>query len=117
MPASEPDFAELADERLRYLRARAWAGAHQLPRHVFVRFTGEIKPIYADLTSLASIDLICRGLRRSRREAGRSARITVVEMLPGPDECWLSDAEGRRFTAELRVVAVDAGAGPAGSRG
>ena len=66
LAATEPAFADTTDESARYLQARAWAAAHGLPRHVFCRFTGERKPIYADLTSLASIDLISRSLRRAR---------------------------------------------------
>jgi amino acid adenylation domain-containing protein len=105
--ASEPGFDAVTDESARYLRARAWAQHHGLPRHVFVRCTGERKPIYADLTSLASIDLISRALRRSRRTAGAGATVTVTEMLPAPEQAWLTDAEGRRYCAELRMVAVD----------
>ncbi|HEX4727414.1 MAG TPA: lantibiotic dehydratase, partial [Jatrophihabitans sp.] len=107
LPAAEQEFADEKDEAVRYLQARAWAGRHGFPRHVFLRFTGERKPIYADLTSLASIDLIARGLRRSRRVAGEASTVTVVEMLPNPEQAWLADAEGRRYTAELRMVAVD----------
>jgi len=107
LTATEPAFADTADESTRYLQARAWAASHGLPRHVFLRFTGERKPIYADLTSLASIDLISRSLRRSRRQAGANATVTVVEMLPTPDQAWLTDAQGQRYTAELRMVAVD----------
>ncbi|MFL6162140.1 MAG: amino acid adenylation domain-containing protein [Jatrophihabitantaceae bacterium] len=103
--AAEPGFADTADEPARYLQARAWALEHGLPRHVFVRCTGERKPIYADLTSLVSIDLIARAVRRCRRQAGGT--VGVVEMLPSPDQTWLADAEGRRYTAELRMVAVD----------
>ena len=33
--------------------------------------------------------------------------MTVVEMLPAPDQAWLTDARGQRYTAELRMVAVD----------
>ena len=106
-PATEPPFADTADEQVRYSQARAWAIEHDLPRHVFLRTTGERKPVYADLTSLASIDLIARALRRSRRDAGPDATLTVVEMLPTPDQAWLVDAHGRRYSAELRVVAVD----------
>jgi hypothetical protein len=105
--ATDPPFADTADESTRYLQARQWAASHGLPRHVFLRVTGERKPIYADLTSLASIDLISRWLRRSRRSAGADARLTVVEMLPTPDQAWLTDAQGRRYAAELRMVAVD----------
>ena len=105
--ATEPAFASTADESARYLQARAWAASQGLPRHVFCRFTGERKPVYADLTSLASIDLISRALRRSRRQAGADAMLTVTEMLPAPDQAWLTDGQGQRYTAELRMVAVD----------
>ena len=105
--AADATFADTTDERARYLQARAWASRHELPRHVFCRFTGEVKPIYADLTSLASIDLIARSVRRSRRNAGAQARLSVVEMLPAPDQAWLTDAQGQRYTCELRMVAVD----------
>ncbi|HEX5187892.1 MAG TPA: lantibiotic dehydratase, partial [Streptosporangiaceae bacterium] len=100
-------FADTTDERARYLQARAWTVTHGLPRHVFLRFTGDRKPIYADLTSLASIDLIARSLRRCRRRAGDDATVAVAEMLPTPDQAWLTDADGLRYTAELRMVAVD----------
>ncbi len=107
LPAAEPPFATTTDESARYLQARAWAAAHGLPRHVFLRFSGERKPIYADLTSLASIDLISRGLRRSRRDAGADATVTITEMLPAPEQTWLTDANGMRYTSELRMVAAD----------
>jgi len=107
LAGAEPAFADTGDESTRYLQARAWAASHGLPRHVFLRFTGERKPIYADLTSLASIDLISRSLRRARRQAGAEATVTVAEMLPTPDQVWLTDAQGMRYTAELRAVAVD----------
>ena len=107
LAATEAAFADTTDESARYLRARAWAAGLGLPRHVFCRFTGERKPIYADLTSLASIDLISRSLRRARRYAGADATVTVTEMLPAPDQAWLTDAQGQRYTTELRVVAVD----------
>jgi hypothetical protein len=107
LAATDPAFAGTADESARYLQARAWAASHGLPRHVFLRFTGERKPIYADLTSLASIDLIARSLRRARRNAGAGATVTVVEMLPTPDQAWLTDGQGQRYSAELRMVAVD----------
>jgi len=107
LAATEPGFAGTADESIRYPAARAWAVSHGLPRHVFCRFTGEGKPIYADLTSLASIDLISRSLGRARREGGADATVTVVEMLPAPDQLWLTCAQGQRYTSELRLVAAD----------
>jgi hypothetical protein len=107
LPATEPPFADTTDESARYLQARAWAASHGMPRHLFCRFAGERKPIYADLTSLASIDLIARSLRRSRRTVGPDATVNVVEMMPTPDQAWLTDGQGQHYTAELRMVAVD----------
>ena len=107
LAATDPAFADTADESTRYLQARAWAAHHGFPRHVFLRFTGEAKPIYADLTSIPSIDLISRSLRRARRTGGAAATVTVAEMLPTPDQAWLTDAQDQRYTSELRMVAVD----------
>jgi amino acid adenylation domain-containing protein len=105
--AGELGFAASADETRRYREARTWASAAGLPRHVFVRSAGEGKPVYADLTSLASVDLLSRSVRRASRHAGDAAEVTVTEMLPAPDQLWLADESGRRYCAELRVVAVD----------
>jgi hypothetical protein len=30
-------------------------------------------------------------------------RVTLEEMLPGPDQLWLQDDEGQRYTSELRL--------------
>jgi|GEM_PF-532178 len=107
LDAAEPTFAYTADESTRYVQARAWAARHGMPRYLFLRFTGEKKPIYADLTSLASIDMISRSIRRARRVAGADATVTAVEMVPTPDQTWLTDAQGHRYSAELRMVVVD----------
>jgi hypothetical protein len=107
LTATEPGFADTTDESTRYLQARTWAARHGMPRHVFFKFEGEKKPIYADLTSLASVDLIARSLRRSRRTVGPDATVNVVEMMPAPDQAWLTDGQGRHYTSEVRMVAVD----------
>ena len=39
-------------------------------------------------------------------ERAPGARMTLTEMLPGPRDCWLQDANGRH-ASELRLVAVD----------
>lgn len=104
--AADLPFAATRQEALRFRQVRAWAAAHGLPRHVFVRCAGERKPVHVDLTSLASVDLLARSVRRARGHDGHGAVVTVVEMLPTPDQLWLTGPDGR-YTAELRVVAVD----------
>ncbi|MEV4629635.1 lantibiotic dehydratase [Micromonospora sp. NPDC049523] len=105
-PADLTLFAE-PDEADRFLSVRRWVGRHGLPRYVFVRVTGERKPIHLDLTSLASVDVLARAVRRATRLDPAGARVTVTEMLPGPDQLWLADTAGRRYCAEFRFVAVD----------
>jgi hypothetical protein len=104
--AADLAFAGTREEAVRFRQARAWAGAHGLPRHVFLRCAGERKPIHADLTNLASVDLVSRSVRRARNHGGDDAVVGVVEMMPAPDQLWLTGPAGR-YTAELRVVAVD----------
>ena len=88
--------------------AASWARRLGLPRRVFVLSPGELKPIYVDFDSPVLTRILCRQLRRaSAGFPGRPVRFT--EMLPGPDDCWLADQDGRRYTSELRLVAVDLG--------
>ncbi|BCL17299.1 lantibiotic dehydratase [Micromonospora sagamiensis] len=110
-PAAAVDFAGDLDEPRRFRRLRAWAGRHGLPRHVFVRCTGERKPVHVDLASLASVEVLCRAARRAQRTGGACAEVAVTEMLPDPGQLWFTDADGRRHSCELRVVAAPLPAG------
>jgi len=105
-PAGDVTFAGEKTDAGRFIEARRWACAFDLPRRVFVRFPGEPKPVYADLESPAFVDLAAHLWRTAAQREPKSL-VTVTEMLPGPGECWLVDAQGQRYTSELRVVAVD----------
>jgi lantibiotic biosynthesis dehydratase-like protein len=88
--------------------AASWARGHGLPRRVFALVPGEIKPLYIDFDSPVLTRILCRQLRRAGAGfPGRPVRFT--EMLPGPEDCWLTGQDGRRYTSELRLVAVDLG--------
>jgi hypothetical protein len=82
------------------LSVRRWARAHGLPRRVFVKLPEETKPFLLDLENPFLVEVFAR-------LAPRSTRLTVSEMLPGPDELWLVDAQGRHYTGELRLVFLD----------
>ena len=75
-----------------------------LPERGFVRVPVERKPMAVDFRSLPLVNLLAKSVRRTA-EAGPGA-VTVSEMLPDLDRLWLRDAGGRRYTAELRLVAV-----------
>ncbi|MDU0290660.1 lantibiotic dehydratase, partial [Saccharothrix longispora] len=106
LPAARSAFAFAADEETRFLRAQAWRREHGMPRFVFVKSPVEHKPFYVDLESQPSVELFAHAVRALDREKPE-APMGVGEMLPGPDQLWLTDAHGARHTAEFRVVAVD----------
>ena len=103
---TELSFCDVARGPDRLVAARRWAAALGIPRHVFVRVPEEIKPIYVDLHSPLYVDTLAK-LARS------ATRLTISEMLPAPDQLWLADRDGNRYTCELRLTAVDPIACPA----
>ena len=76
-----------------------------MPRRVFVRSPLQGKPIYADLESSTLLRVLARFLAPVAEHAP-TAPVVFTEMLPGSDDCWLEDSNGR-YTSELRIVAVD----------
>lgn len=103
--SADAAFAWSGDEEERYRAARRWARELGLPRHVFVQSSPTVKPVYVDFDSPVFVDVLSRRIRGS-------SLLSVTEMLPGPDACWLTDADGQHYTSELRFVAITA-PGPA----
>jgi hypothetical protein len=103
--ARDLTFAAIGDDLARFVDCHRWAHGHGIPPLVFVKMPGERKPTYVDLTSPLFVDLFARFVRR-QCQIDASATVAVTEMLPTPDGAWLTDATGRRYTSELRIVAV-----------
>jgi Lantibiotic dehydratase, N terminus len=102
----ELDFAADKSEARRFVRTRRWRAAEGLPRFVFVVSPTEPRPFYVDFDSPLYVNLFVKAARRlARSDAG--ARLVVTEMLPTPEQVWLTDDRGERYTSELRFVAVD----------
>jgi hypothetical protein len=93
-------FASASTGFERWCGARRWMHAAGLPRWVFVRIPEELKPYFIDFESAISVELLAKLVRKA-------SRIKVSEMLPTPDQAWLTDAEGRRYSCELRASALD----------
>jgi hypothetical protein len=110
-PAAGTAWAFVKDEAARFAAARAWRAEHGLPERVFTVLPVERKPIAVDFTSLALVNILAKEVRRTVETD--AAAFTVSEMLPDLGELWLPDRAGRRYTAELRCVAVDESAMPA----
>lgn len=69
-----------------------WRRELGLPRRVFIRYPSEPKPLYLDFADPLSVAEVVRS-------AG--AEVTVIEMLPGPDDLWWSPDQPH--CAELRL--------------
>ncbi|MEQ4718039.1 lantibiotic dehydratase [Nonomuraea sp. B19D2] len=94
------------NEQLRYLQMREWVARNNLPRRAFYSVSIETKPAYVDFTSLPLINSLASTIRRMAKD-GSDGDITFTEMLPAPQECWLSDGDGERYTSELRMVVTE----------
>lgn len=104
---SEIPFAYDKSEADRFISARRWARAHGVPRFVFVKAPIEVKPVYVDFDSPTYVNIFAKIVRRTKERGSTDSLITVTEMLPGPDQVWLPDAQDQRYTSELRILAVD----------
>jgi hypothetical protein len=107
--ASELEFANAATELDIFIGARRWAATHGMPRFVFVKSPLEPKPMFVDFASPIGVRVFARVVRHATAHPAGERTLTFSEMLPGPDELWLPDADGERYTGELRLVAVDRG--------
>jgi hypothetical protein len=104
--ADDMPFAHLNSPEERFSEARRWQEKHGLPRRIFVKAPQENKPFYVDHHSPLSIEMFTHSIRQAHTKMPAEL-ITISEMLPTPDQTWLLDADGNRYTSELRIVAVD----------
>jgi hypothetical protein len=99
-------FVGITNEAECLIAIRKWVRALGLPRWVFMRFASESKPIYVDLESPVSLRVMVKALRQDRKESP-DGELVISEMLPTPEQCWLTDKHGQRYSSELRLVLFD----------
>lgn len=102
--AADLDFLNAKSAFDRFEAIRRFGDKHQLPRRVFVKVPGEVKPVYIDFASPILVEL----LFKLARKCPLDRPLQISEMLPLPEDSWLRDAAGAAYTSELRLVAVDA---------
>jgi hypothetical protein len=103
----EMQFPYCAGAAERFLQARSWARAHGIPRFAFYKVPIERKPAYLDFDSPIFVDIFSKMIRRTVDAELPGAMVELSEMLPLFDQIWLTDVSGKRYTSELRFVAVD----------
>ena len=106
--ADEMEFAHLQEEVDRFVGLQRWARDHGIPRFVFIKASIEPKPFYVDLESPILINFFTKTVRNMLSEELNDQIITVTEMFPTPEQLWVTDASGQLYTAELRMVAIEA---------
>ncbi|WP_431899017.1 lantibiotic dehydratase [Nonomuraea sp. bgisy101] len=102
---AELDWISVRSDAEHFLAARRWRREHELPEIVFASVSSETKPVFVDLRSEVQVANLARLLRAVA--VNQDASVTFSEMLPGPEQSWLADSEGNRYTAELRLLFVD----------
>jgi hypothetical protein len=102
-------WATAKDELMRFAGARAWRKAHGIPERAFYKVPTEDKPTHVDFGSIPLVNILAKAIRQTAEVSQGFVHIT--EMLPDLCQTWLTDGRGARYTAELRIVAVDKGAG------
>ncbi len=90
-----------------FLAARQWQRRLGLPDRVFFKLADETKPCYLDFTSPLLVAMFVAMLRSARDADGGEVALVLTEALPGPEHAWVPDAEGRRYTSELRLHVRD----------
>jgi hypothetical protein len=110
---ADTGLSGISGERDRFLAAREWRRRLGLPERVFVLIGTEPKPCYIDLASPVYTRILCAMLRAAGDRGGPQTPVVVTELLPRPQEAWLTDSEGQRYCSELRLQLRDpVAAGP-----
>ncbi|HET7225250.1 MAG TPA: lantibiotic dehydratase, partial [Candidatus Eisenbacteria bacterium] len=105
-----PAWAHERDAALRFAACDAWRESHGLPTAAFVHSSVEPKPFAVDLASPPAVAALATALRA----LPATACVEVTEMLPGPEDAWVADVEGRH-AAEFLVHVQDERASTAAS--
>jgi len=103
--AAELDWAAIKSEPDRFLAARRWRSEHGLAERAYYKVPVEDKPTFVDFSSLVYVNMLAKAIRRSAEV--EDGTVAISEMLPELSELWLVDADGARYTAEFRVLALD----------
>ncbi|GAB3143125.1 hypothetical protein GCM10027290_18990 [Micromonospora sonneratiae] len=93
-------------EQERFLAVRRWRQQLGLPERVFLKIGTETKPCYLDLRGPFYASALCTMLRTAAK-SGDDVSVVVGELLPGPEDAWLTDAQGRGYVSELRFQITD----------
>ncbi|GCE31305.1 lantibiotic dehydratase [Dictyobacter alpinus] len=104
---TELSFTHEKDAGKRFMLVNSWAQAHHIPRFVFLKVASEFKPTFIDMTSPVYVEAFVKLVRYNQENGQENDLLHLSEMLPEPDQTWLTDNKDHHYSCELRMVAVD----------
>jgi len=105
-PIADLDWVRPRTDHEHFVAVRRWLRGRGLPETVFAAISSETKPVFVDFRSEVQVSNLAQLLRTGAATEG--ATVTFSEMLPAPDELWLTDDAGTdQYTCELRLVFAD----------
>ncbi|MEU2612183.1 lantibiotic dehydratase [Micromonospora sp. NPDC007271] len=93
-------------EAERFLAVRRFRARLGLPERVFVKVGTEVKPCYVDLSGPLYAQSLCAMVDAAAR-SGPDVSVVVSELLPGPEQAWVTDAGAARYVSEIRLQVTD----------
>lgn len=104
---SDLNFAFEKEESERFLAAQLWRREAGLPRVVFLKLAGEIKPFYLDFDSPFLLENVCKNIKHLTEQDDGSTTAVFSELMPDFENLWLTNKKDEHFTSEFRFVFVD----------
>lgn len=80
-----------------WLELESWRRKEGMPRQFFLKIAYAEKPVFIDFENYFSVEVF-KNLAKKSYE-----RLYITEMLPGPENLWFKDGEGR-YTCEFRLI-------------
>lgn len=106
LTCAESGLVEVTSNADRYVAVRRLRHRLGLGERVFVTLASETKPVFVDLSSPVYAAMFAAMVRAAALGSGPDTGLTVSEMVPGPDGCFLTDDRGRPYVSEIRLHCV-----------
>ncbi|MCD9188124.1 MAG: lantibiotic dehydratase family protein [Pyrinomonadaceae bacterium] len=103
---SELSFAFPKESHERFLEAQIFRRQRNLPKEVFIKITGEIKPFYLNFESPHLVENVCKNIK-NQFEQNEAGSAVFSELLPSFENLWFTNRKNEHFTSEFRFVFVD----------
>ncbi|MCX5693869.1 MAG: lantibiotic dehydratase [Candidatus Omnitrophica bacterium] len=75
-----------------------WRRKEGIPKQFFMSISTTSKPFFVDFENYFAVEVFMNFIKKAKE------KLSITEMLPGPEGLWFKDDEGR-YTSEFRLIA------------